>query len=396
MMRAKKVLHVVHSLQVGGLENGLANLLNRMKSDRFSHSVLCLTEAGKFAERVRLAGADVLELRLPTGQFRLPLMRLGKLFRKMNPDIVHSRGWPTVDAVFAAHLARVPHIVHGEHGREYSDKEGSNWKRNQIRRVIGHIVDRYVVVCDFFRSWLRETCKVPAGKIAHIPNGVDTEKFCPLQSRRSEQVAANGQSSAVADIMAVRALRYDLGIPPEAIVVGSIGRLDPVKDFPTLLKGFKQISRRRPQLALVIVGDGPIRLELARVTDELGLNPSVKWLGERNDIPELLRSFDVFVQSSLFEGMSNTILEAMASGLPVIATDTGGNAELVQSGKNGMVIPVGDVEALAEALHEYVSDTVLRKVHGENSRNRAVAQFDISVMASGYNELYESLAGEFR
>ena len=217
-MRAKKVLHVVHSLQVGGLENGLANLLNRMKSDRFSHSVLCLTEAGKFAERVRLAGVDVLELRLPTGQFRLPLIRLGKLFRKMNPDIVHSRGWPTVDAVFAAHLARVPHIVHGEHGREYSDKEGNNWKRNQIRRVIGHIVDRYVVVCDFFRSWLRETCKVPAGKIAHIPNGVDTEKFCPLQSRRSEQVAANGQSSAVADIMAVRALRYDLGIPPEAIV----------------------------------------------------------------------------------------------------------------------------------------------------------------------------------
>jgi sugar transferase (PEP-CTERM/EpsH1 system associated) len=396
MMRAKKVLHVVHSLQVGGLENGLANLLNRMDSHRFSHSVLCLTEAGKFAERVRLAGVEVLELHLPTGQFRLPLMRLGKLFRKMNPDIVHSRGWPTVDAVFAAHLARVPHIVHGEHGREYSDKEGSNWKRNQIRRVIGHIVDRYVVVCDFFRSWLRETCKVPAGKIAHIPNGVDTEKFCPLQLRGNAQLGVNGQSSAVADIPAVRALRYDLGIPPEAIVVGSIGRLDPVKDFPTLLKGFKQISGRRPQLALVIVGDGPIRLELARVTDELGLNSSVKWLGERNDIPALLRSFDVFVQSSLFEGMSNTILEAMASGLPVVATDAGGNAELVQSGKNGMVIPVGDVEALAEALDEYVSDTVLRKDHGENSRNRAVAQFDISLMASGYNELYESLAGEFR
>src|SRR6266498_2626378 len=196
MTKAKKVLHVVHSLQVGGLENGLANLLNRMDSDRFSHSVLCLTEAGKFAERVRLAGVEVLELHLPTGQFRLPLMRLGKLFRKMNPDIVHSRGWPTVDAVFAARLARVPHIVHGEHGREYSDKEGSNWKRNQIRRVIGHIVDRYVVVCNFFRSWLNQTCKVSTHKIIYIPNGVDTAKFRPLElTHGARPLTLNGQPS---------------------------------------------------------------------------------------------------------------------------------------------------------------------------------------------------------
>ena len=395
MARQKKVLHVVHSLQVGGLENGLANLLTRMDSDRFSHTVLCLTEAGKFAERIRVAGVEVLELHLPTGQFRLPLMRLAKLFRKMNPDIVHSRGWPTVDAVFAARLARVPHIVHGEHGREYSDKEGSNWKRNQIRRVIGHIVDRYVVVCDFFRSWLRETCKVPAGKIAHIPNGVDTTKFYPLSFGRRGDLPVVGNPTVAEELHAIRAVREKLGIPPEAIVIGSIGRLDPVKDFPTLLKGFKQISRCNSQLTLVIVGDGPLRSELVRIADDLALNGAVKWLGERNDVPELLQTFDVFVQASLFEGMSNTILEAMASGLPVIATDTGGNSELVQSGKNGMVIPVGNGEALAEALHKYVSNSVLRKAHGENSRNRAVTQFDVSLMASAYGDLYESLARNF-
>src|SRR4029453_19253232 len=123
MPRPKKVLHVVHSLEVGGLENGLTNLLNAIDSDHFSHSVICLTESGKFADRLKVAGVALLELHLPTSGFRFPLIRLAGLFGKMNPDIVHSRGWPAIDAVFAAYLARVPFIIHGEHGREYSDTE---------------------------------------------------------------------------------------------------------------------------------------------------------------------------------------------------------------------------------------------------------------------------------
>jgi sugar transferase (PEP-CTERM/EpsH1 system associated) len=385
MRAAKKILHVVHSLQVGGLENGLVNLLNRLDPERFKQTVCCLTSAGKFAERIRIPSVEIIELNMPAGQFRFPLVRLAKMFHRLSPNIVHTRGWPTVDAVFAARCARVSHLVHGEHGREHSDIDGNNWKRNQVRRLVGHVVDRYVIVCDFFRLWLNEMCRVKSERIVYIPNGVDTEKFRP----------SDGGSALEARPSDVRKrLRSQLGLPPNPVLVGTVGRLDPVKDFPTLMKGFRQIKDSFSGAKLVIVGDGPVRSNLSRLGEELGLDSSLIWLGERNDIPELLRSFDIFVQTSIFEGMSNTILEAMASSLPIIATDTGGNPEVVSNGENGILVPVGGVTELSVALQKYLSDPVLRYKHGSNSRRRAIDCFDLSLMAARYAEMYENLAGD--
>jgi len=177
----KKILHIVHSLQVGGLENGLVNLLNRLDPEQFNQTVCCLTSAGTFATRIEPREVSIIELHQSPGKFRFPVMSLAKIIRRLSPDIVHTRGWPTVDAVFAGALAGVPHIIHGEHGREHSDVDGNNWKRNQIRRLVGHLVDRYVIVCDFFRSWLNKTCKVRNERIVYIPNGVDAKKFHPLE-----------------------------------------------------------------------------------------------------------------------------------------------------------------------------------------------------------------------
>jgi len=380
-MRApKKILHVVHSLQVGGLENGLVNLLNRLDPERFEQTVCCLTSAGKLAERIKVPGIEIIELNMPAGQFRFPLMRLVKMFHRLSPHIVHTRGWPTVDAVFAARCARVAHLVHGEHGREHSDIDGNNWKRNQIRRLVGHVVDRYVIVCDFFRSWLNEICRVKNERIVYIPNGVDTEKFRPLDCGSA--------------LKARERFCCQLGLPPDTLLIGTVGRLDPVKDFPTLMKGFRQIKDSFSEAKLVIVGDGPVRSNLSRLGEELRLDSSLIWLGERNDIPELLRSFDIFVQTSIFEGMSNTILEAMASSLPIVATDTGGNPEVVSNGENGILVPVGGVTELSVALQKYLSDPVLRYKHGSNSRRRAIDCFDLSLMAARYAELYENLAGD--
>jgi sugar transferase (PEP-CTERM/EpsH1 system associated) len=385
MRAAKKILHVVHSLQVGGLENGLVNLLNRLDPERFKQTVCCLTSAGKFAERIRIPSVEIIELNMPAGQFRFPLVRLAKMFHRLSPNIVHTRGWPTVDAVFAARCARVSHLVHGEHGREHSDIDGNNWKRNQVRRLVGHVVDRYVIVCDFFRLWLNEMCRVKNERIVYIPNGVDTEKFRPLDS-------GSALEARPSDVR--KRLRSQLGLPPNPVLVGTVGRLDPVKDFPTLMKGFRQIKDHFSGAKLVIVGDGPVRSNLSRLGEELGLDSSLIWLGERNDIPELLRSFDIFVQTSIFEGMSNTILEAMASSLPIIATDTGGNPEVVSNGENGILVPVGGVTELSVALQKYLSDPVLRYKHGSNSRRRAIDCFDLSLMAARYAEMYENLAGD--
>ena len=379
-MSRKRILHVVHSLEVGGLENGLVNLLNRLDPERFEHSVCCLTKSGKFAERIASAGVNIFELNLPAGQFRFPLLRLVALFRKISPHIIHSRGWATVDATFAARFARRAAIIHGEHGRDLADKDGDNWKRNQIRRLVGLNVNRYVVVCDFFRSWLAQSCRVPAQKIVHIPNGVDTNRFYPQNGRVADE-----------DGISHSAWRQDLDVSPDAVILGSIGRLDPVKDFPTLLKGFAEIRRQHPTAVLVIVGDGPIRAELVRISEEHGLGQSVKWLGNRSDIPALLRHFDLFVQTSAFEGMSNTILEAMATALPIVATDTGGNSELVRNGQNGALIPVADVSALVGAVGRYLQDPALRRLHGVESRRRVEVDFDLSLMAARYADLYESV-----
>jgi sugar transferase (PEP-CTERM/EpsH1 system associated) len=376
----RKILHVVHSLQVGGLENGLVNLLNRLDPERFKQTVCCLTSAGKFAERIKIPSVEVIELNIPAGQFRFPLLRLAKVFRQLSPDIIHTRGWPTVDAVLAARLARIGHLVHGEHGREHSDADGNNWKRNQIRRLVGHVVDRYVIVCGFFRSWLNEVCRVKNERIVCIPNGVDTERFSPLDLVSAEEAG-----------FLRRHLRCQLGLPPDSLLVGTVGRLDPVKDFPTLMNGFHKIRDGFPHAKLVIVGDGPVKSNLTRLGEEMGLDSSILWLGERSDIPELLRCFDLFVQTSIFEGMSNTILEAMATGLPIVVTKTGGSPELVRNGENGTLISVGDSEGLSKTLGHYLVDPALRKKHGSNSRLLAVNQFDLALMAARYAELYEAL-----
>jgi sugar transferase (PEP-CTERM/EpsH1 system associated) len=381
MSKPTKILHVVHSLEVGGLENGLVNLINRLDPERFEHSVCCLTKSGKLAERIASAGVKIVELNLPAGQFRFPLFRLAGLFREISPHVIHSRGWATVDATFAARFARRAAIIHAEHGRDLVDKDGDNWKRNQIRRLVGLNVSRYVVVCDFFRSWLSRSCRVPAQKIVYIPNGVDTKKFHPKNRCVAE---GDGISDTV--------WRRSLNISTDAVILGSIGRLDPVKDFPTLLSGFTEIRRQYPQLVLVIVGDGPLRTDLVRTCNQYGLEHSVRWLGERRDIPALLRRFDLFVQTSAFEGMSNTILEAMATGLPIVATDTGGNSELVKNGQNGALIPVADVSALSEAVSAYLHNPTLRIEHGVASRSTAQRNFDLSLMAARYAELYESVS----
>jgi sugar transferase (PEP-CTERM/EpsH1 system associated) len=386
MGRKKTIVHVVHSLDVGGLENGLVNLLNQLDCDRFKHVVCCLARAGRFAERIQSSNVEVVELNIPTTGFRLPWLRLAKHFRALGADVVHTRGWPTIDATFAAKFAGISHIIHGEHGREYSDPNGTNWKRNQIRQVVGKLVDRYVIVCKFFREWLSQSCRIQENKIVYIPNGVDTRSFHPLDINR----CTNDENETFG--VQQRRLRQKLGLPSHVLLVGTVGRLDPVKDIPTVMNAFKNIRPIAPAAKLVVVGDGPMRARLVDLAQSIGLDTSVIWLGERRDIPDILRCLDVFVQASIFEGMSNTILEAMSSGLPIIATATGGNPELVEAGTNGALISVADVEGLSECLRRYVVDEALRKDHGAASRKRVSTEFDLSLMVARYSELYDLLA----
>jgi sugar transferase (PEP-CTERM/EpsH1 system associated) len=370
MSDRRLIVHVVHSLGVGGLENGVVNLVAGANPER-RHAVVCLTSAGPLRARL---GADVAvwELGKARGHDVRSFARLVRLLRRLRPAVVHSRNWATFDAILAARLAGVPAVIHGEHGRDASDPEGRHRRRRWLRRAASPLVDRFVTVSGDLRRWLVEDVGIPPRKIVTIPNGVDTGRFTP------------------ADAAAARAA---LGLAADQLVVGTVGRLDPVKNQAGLIQAFGRLAGEYPDATLLIAGDGPCEGALRGLGAALGLGARVRLLGERADVPSILAAMDVFVLPSIAEGMSNTLLEAMASGLPLVATRVGGNPELVEDGVNGVLVPRQDPDALVAALRGYVDDPHLRAVHGKASRQRAVAEFGLERMRAAYTGLYAELAG---
>lgn len=366
MKQDRLVVHVVHSLGVGGLENGVVNLVNGNWRG-LRHAIICLTTAGPLRARLR-SEVEVFVIGKRPGHDLLSVLRLARLLRRLRPRLVHSRNWATFDAVIAARLARVGAVVHGEHGRDITDPNGLDRRRNRIRRMCAPLVDRFVAVSADLRRWLVERVGIATDKVLTIPNGVDTERFAPSEC----------------------------GVPRAAdrLVVGTVGRLDPVKDHVELLRAFHRVRARGRDAILLIVGDGPCRRDLEREVIALGLEARVVLVGEGSDVPDMLRGMDVFVLPSIAEGMSNTVLEAMATGLPIVATRVGGNPELIDDGVTGRLVPSRDPDALASALLDYLDDPYLRTIHGKSARERAVETFGLARMRAAYADLYDALGAD--
>ena len=361
------VVHVVHWLRVAGLENGTVNLINFLR-DCFHHTVLCVADTGPLAAHL-FPDVRVIDLSKEFKRDQLFVWRLSVMLRSLKPDIVHSRNWGTIDAAVAAWLAGVPVRIHGEHTRTAADPPGKNWRRKVIRRVISPLVDRFVTVSDDLRRWMITEVGVPEHKVVRIHNGVDIQRF------------SGGEFEFG---------RRALGLSPDDFVIGAVGRLDPVKDYMTLLEAFAKVAQRQ-DCKLVIVGEGVLRSELeARVAQE-DLRGRVHLLGERLNVSELLKGLNIYVNTSIAEGISNAVLEAMATGLPIIATRAGGNVELIEHGVNGTLVPVGDAYALAAAMSLYLSDSTVGAQHGIASRQRARGRFSLERMATQYKDLYTSL-----
>lgn len=365
--RRALIAHVIPTLRIAGLENVVARLTDRLRT-HLDHVVI--TPAGDGPVRARFPeGVPV----IPMGEQHRPdrwnALRMARLFRSLRPDIVHSRNWSCVDAIIGARLAGVPIVIHSEHGREASDPEGRDRVRRLGRRVLSPMVDQFVTVSRDLARWLVEDIGLPRGKVLSICNGVDTHRFRP-----------GGRQAA----------RAILGIGPEPIVIGTVGRLDPVKDQAGLLRAFSRVADD-PRALLLIAGDGPCRAELKTTVSALGLDGRVRLLGERDDVPSVLTAMDVFVLCSIGEGISNTILEAMASGLPVVATRVGGNPELVVDGSTGFLVEPRSPAALAAPLRRYLEDPGLLAHHGRAARDLAEAEFSLERMVGAYEQLYERL-----
>lgn len=372
------VAHVIHRLGTGGMENGLVNLINRTPPGRYRHAVVCLADAGPFARRIGRPGVDVVSLDRGDGHSFALYWRLWKVLRHLAPSVVHTRNLAALEGQVPALFVPWARRVHGEHGRDVFDLHGASRRYNLLRRAIRPLVQRYIAVSRDLEQWLVGTVGVAPTRVRQIYNGVDQDIFHPRTGGRPDLAPAGF-------------------VPPGGLVVGTVGRLAAVKDQATLVRAFAMALRDRPvwreRLRLAIVGDGPLRADLAARIHAEGIAPWVWLAGEREDVPDLLRMLDLFVLPSLGEGISNTLLEAMATGLPAIATRVGGNPELVQDGVTGWLVLPGDPAALAQAVTAYVEDTARLQRHGAAGRAKVVASFGWERCVAQYLGVYDELLG---
>lgn len=374
--RPPLIVHVIHRLAVGGLENGLVNLINEMPPERYRHAIVCMTGFTAFAERLRRDDVPIFALHKRPGQDLGLYWRLYRLLRQLRPAIVHTRNIGTLECVVPAALAGIPVRIHGEHGRDIDDLHGQRRRHLALRRALRPLVTRHVGLSMELRDWLVASVGVREDRVVQLYNGVDLARFGP-------------QAQPPARTM------LPVGFGEDAVVFGTVGRLKGEKDPLNLVRAFEILVGRypdqRPRLRLVLVGDGPLRAEVEARVAAAGLAEQVWIAGERDDVARLLAELDVFVLPSLGEGISNTILEAMASGLPVVATRVGGNPELVEHGRTGELVPAADPQALADAMEGYAFNPVRRRAHGRSGRERVEKEFSLPAMVERYLDLYDGV-----
>src|SRR5687768_3813244 len=373
------IAHVIYHLGVGGLENGVVNLINHIPADRYRHAIVCLKGYSDFRSRIASENVEVIALNKRDGHDFKLYIDLFRAFRRLKPDIVHTRNLAAMEGQVIAVLAGARARVHGEHGRDMFDLHGKNRKYNLLRKAIRPFVDHFIAVSRDLESWLVDTVRAAPHRINQIYNGVDSRRFYPRKSKRWENDLIQGAVPGF--------FRED------TFVIGSVGRMADVKNYLGLIEAFLLLLKEMPtaheRLRLLIVGAGSTRQRCIEKVREAGVEELAWFPGERDDIPDLMRSMDLFVLPSLGEGISNTILEAMSTGLPVVATRVGGNAELVEEGLTGMLVPSGSATALAAAVQEYYRNPELLVKHGRAARKQVETRFSMEAMMSGYLEVYD-------
>lgn len=365
------IAHIIYRLNVGGLENGLVNIINALPGDSYRHVVICLTRSSQFKDRIRKKNVEIYELEKRQGKDWFAYVKLWRLLRKIRPRIVHTRNLAAIDCAIVAAFAGVPIRIHGEHGRDIGDLEGKSRKYKILRRICAIFIQLFIPMSRDLNQWLINDIGISGVKIRHIYNGVDTSRFLPIGSGKDRGKA----------------------VSKDHFVIGYVGRLEPVKNPLLLLQAFsivqKKESNDNKRLQLTVIGDGPLMQQLAEYVKNSHLEKQVSLLGNRDNIEQLLSDFDIFVLPSLAEGISNTILEAMACGLPVVATKVGGNYELVVNAETGYLVASNDPAALADAIQKYLDDPDLRIKQGRVARSRIEKYFSMDKMVEQYKEVYD-------
>ena len=364
--------HTIYSFKEGGMERGLLNIVNYGRHDRFRHVIICLTEAGEFARQLRSPSCQVIELRKKPGNDLRLASRIAQTVRECGVTVLHARGWPTlIETAFAACLAGIDATIYGFHGKTVGDLAGLGAVRRLAQAIALRRYHRVVTLNQRMRVDLSAEGYLSEERIHVIANGVDLKTFSP--------------SARKIDI------RMHFGLPPTRFIIGNIARLDPVKNHEVILRALSRFKIRAERPYFLLVGEGEYRPVLERVIRQLDLEEDVRLMGYSNRIADLLNCMDVYVQSSLYEGFSNTILEAMACGLPIVATDVGGTADLFSDDQEGHFFHEKDDRTLTLVLGTLQAETNKREVMGMAARNRACELFSIERMVRSYEAMYLGL-----
>jgi len=367
------VAHVMHRFDTGGLENGVVNLINHMPPTAYRHMVIALTEVTSFRLRLNNHAVECVALGKLPGPGLWLYARMWRLLRRFRPAIVHTRNLGALEMQLPAWAARVPVRVHGEHGRDIDDPDGRNVRHQRQRSFYSPFVNRYVALSRDLAQYLSGAVGISGDRVEQIYNGVDTDLFRPAPI-----------PTPIAGCPFVG---------PDYWRIGSVGRMQAIKDPLNLVHAFIVALRRQPAFGdrarLILVGEGPLRAQALSLLGEEGV-AHLAWVpGERSDVADIMRGLDCFVLPSLAEGVSNTILEAMASGLPVLATAVGGNPELVSQGRTGALVRAGDPRELASAILDLAAYPARAREWGRAARGEVETRFSLSAMVARYQELYD-------
>lgn len=360
-----RVLYFITELSAGGAQSVMLHLVERLDRQRFEPSVACLFNAsGSTGQALREQGVPVLEAGTHHKGDLASFGRLYRIIAELKPAILHTHLFhANLPGRFLGRLAKVPVIINTEHTLAME----SEW-RYRINRWSAPMADRVVAVSAAVRDFCIKHIGLPASKVVLIRNGIEIPRELPDQ----------------------QSARKSLGLPGDIPLLGALGRLDPAKGYDVLLEALPRVAGA----CLTIAGEGPERHRLEALAQTLGIADRVRWLGFQAEILPVLAAFDLFIQPSRYEGLPVTVLEAMAAGLPVVATSIGGTPEAVLDGETGRLVPPEAPELLAAAINDLLNVPSRRLEMGAAGRARIGSHFSLSEMVCQTEALYTALLRE--
>ncbi|MFS2028056.1 glycosyltransferase [Massilia sp. CT11-137] len=375
--RPRLVVHVVDALDAALTGTSLLNLIRLLPPERYRHAIVCMHDRFGHHADVREHGVEVVNLHKRSGSDPLHYVRMYGVLRALRPDLIHTRDGAGLPAQVVAALAGVKLRVHAEHGRGAADA-GRGLGTRLLRRLLCPLVDHYIAASSDLEEWLVESVGAEPARVSQIASGVDSVQFHP----RLGPSAAVGPPGFMHD---------------GAFVVGSVGRMDADGNHTTLVEAFlRLIASPHPahqRLKLLLVGDGPERAECQALLHRAGAAARAWLPGARADVAQLLRAMDLFVLPARAEDRSGAILQAMATGLPVVAAAVGGNTELVHPGFTGILVPPKSTELLAAAIADYCRIPDMAARHGARARSQVIARHSMPAMARDVLAVYDALTG---